>query len=244
MKRNTSKPSTSRTFKAVAIACLAIAGMSSAQASVSLADLISTQGSILSGDKLFSNFAYVTSSLTFSQASDVQVEADTVGGNFGIGFVSAWHANPGQGLQSAKITYTVSIQGNEGLYISDIHLDGDPSLVGDAGQSVVKLSASDLAHTTVLPAPDSLLRVYKTIDNPAVVNASADTVGAPANLRVLDIETTILQSADAVNANTSVLHIQESFSQSVVPEPSSYALMLVGLMAIGYRLRSPSRIKS
>jgi len=30
----------------------------------------------------------------------------------------------------------------------------------------------------------------------------------------------------------------------VVPEPSSYALMLVGLMAIGYRLRSPSRIKS
>jgi hypothetical protein len=224
--------------KAIACACLALAGISSAQAaSVSLADLISSNGTIVVGDKLFSNFDYVTSNISFSQASDVQVEGDIVGGNNGIGFTSAWHANPGQGLQSAKITYNVSIIGNPDLYISDIHLDGDPSLVGDAGQSVVKLSASDVSHTTVLPAPDHLLRVYKTIGNDAVVNAFANTVGEASNLRVLNIETTILQSADALNANTSVLHIQESFSQAAVPEPGTYALMLAGLAGIGFVAR-------
>lgn len=217
----------------VATLLLAMASMSTSYAapqSVSLADLISNQGTIQEGDKLFSNFGYVTTSNTFPKAADIQVQGEVIGGNNGIGFVSGWHANPGEGLQTAKITYSVTTLASN-YHISDIHLDGDPSLIGGAGQSIVKLTANDQGHTSVLPSP-GVLQIYGVVGTPGVVNATADTVGLASNLRKLDIETTILQSADVVNATASVLHIQESFSQAV-PEPSSVALTLVGLLAVG-----------
>jgi len=238
---NTTSSSISK-FASVTCACLALAGYTAAQAAtdpVSLASLIANNGVIQSGDKLFSNFGYVSTSASFPTAADIQVQGEVIGSNNGISFVSGWHANPGQGLQTAKLTYTVSILDNPGLHISDIHLDGDPTLIGNAGQAVVKLSASDLSHTSVLP-PSGVLQVYDTAGNPAVVNASANTIGAFANLRKLDIETTILGSADALNATASVLHIQESFSQAV-PEPSTYALTLVGLGVLGCLARGKRR---
>lgn len=217
---------------AAAAMLLALASTShAAPLSVSLADLIARQGTIQEGDKLFSNFGYVTNSANFPTAGDIQVQGEVIGGNNGIGFVSGWHANPGEGLKAAKITYTVSTLAPD-YYISDIHLDGDPSLIGGTGQSVVKLSASDLSHTSVLPSP-GVLQIYGVSGSPSVVNAFANTVGLASNLRKLDVETTILQSADVANATASVLHIQQSFSQAPVPEPSSLALVSVGLLAVG-----------
>jgi hypothetical protein len=222
----------------VGVTCMALSAMTPAVAaplSVSLSDLISNQGTIQVGDKLFSNFGYITSGSGFPAATDVQVQGEVVGPNNGIGFLSAWHANSGQGLQTAKITYNVSVLGAPGYYISDVHLDGDPSVVGGTGLSMVKLTASDTSHTAVLPQP-GLLQIYSTDASTGVVNAFDNTVGLPANLRSLNIETTILQSSDAFNVHPSVLHIQESFSQAV-PEPSTIGLTLTGLLAMGFVMR-------
>jgi len=214
-----------------ACATLAMGGLSTARAqTVTLQDLISKQGTITSGDKLFSNFNYVASS-GLPSALDVLVKAETVGGNVGIEFDAAWHTNPGQVPQVANITYDVTVL-SPSLYISDIHLDTDASLIGGAGQSWVKLSASDASHSTVLPG-NHLLESYQTLGNPSVVNASADTTKL---VKTLTVETTILQSADSVTSNPSVLHIQESFSQAV-PEPGSMALSVVGLGLIGAVVR-------
>jgi len=226
------------TLATLACASLFFAGQVSAAPvtpSVTLASLIDGGGTILSGDKLFSNFGYISTGSGFPAATDIQVQGETVGANYGLDFVSGWHANPGQGLQTAKITYTVSVVDHPGTYISDIHLDADPSVIGDAGQALVKLSASDMSHTTVLP-PGSVLQAYDLVGTSAVVNAFSNTVGLPANLRSLSIETTILGSADALNANASVLHVQESFSQAV-PEPSTSAMALMGLGVLGFVAR-------
>jgi hypothetical protein len=213
-----------------ACATLALGGLSTAKAQTfTLQDLINNKGTIQQGDKLFSNFNYVGSA-AFPTALDVLVKGETVGTNYGIEFDSTWHTNPGQIPQVANITYDVTVL-NPNLYISDIHLDSDPSLIG-SGQSWVKLSASDADHSTVLPG-NHLLENYQTPGNPAVVNASADTNKL---YKKLTVETTILQSADSVNATSSVLHIQESFSQAV-PEPGSMALSMVGLGLIGAVVR-------
>ncbi len=224
------------TLACAGLMCASQASAAPTTSAVTLASLIDSGGTLQSGDKLFSNFGYVSTGSGFPAATDIQVQGEQVGANYGLDFVSGWHANPGQGLQTAKISYTVSVVDRPGYYISDIHLDGDPTLIGDAGQALVKLSASDLSHTTVLP-PGSVLQVYDAVGVPAVVNAFANTVGTPANLRSLSIETTILGSADAMNANASVLHIQESFSQAPVPEPSTNAMALVGLSVLGFMAR-------
>jgi hypothetical protein len=214
-----------------ACATLALGGLSTAKAqTVTLQDLITKQGTIQQGDKLFSNFNYVASS-GFPSALDVLVKGEVIGGNNGIEFNAAWHTNPGQIPQVANITYDVTVLSSN-LYISDIHLDTDTSLIGSAGQSLVKLSASDASHSTVLPG-NHLLESYQTVGNPAILSASADTTQL---LKKLTIETTILQSADSLNANPSVLHVQESFSQAV-PEPGSMALSMVGLGLIGAVVR-------
>jgi hypothetical protein len=226
IKQSTRK--TLSTLSWAALACVATAGMATAQAqSVTLADLISSHGTLTTGDKLFSNFNYEAST-GFPTAADIQVKSEVVGGNNGIEFDAFWHANPGQIPQNANITDDVTVT-DPIYYISDIHLDADPSLIGTAGQSLVKLSASTLAHDSVLPSDHALLQVYQTVGNPSVINDFAFTTSLQ---KTLTIETTILQSADSLNANPSVLHIQESFTQAV-PEPSTYALSMVGLVMMG-----------
>jgi PEP-CTERM motif len=224
-------------FGLAACATLAMGGMSTARAqAVTLQSLIASNGTIQVGDKLFSDFNLVSTS-GFPSALDILVKGEVTGGLNGIEFDAPWHTNPGQAPQTANITYNVSVLA-PGWYISDIHLDTDVSLIGGAGQSLVKLSASDVpTHTTVLPAPTHLLQSYQLVGQDSVLNPSANTTSLQNKLIV---ETTILQSADSVGSNPSVLHIQESFSQAV-PEPSTYAMSVLGLGVMGLLMRRKTR---
>jgi hypothetical protein len=220
-------------FGLLAGVCLGSAVFSPAHAAtaVTLQSLIDTQGSIITGDKKFDNFHYVGDSFA-PTAAQINVLGEVMGGLNGIEFDSYWHANPLAVPTQANITYDVTVL-DPTLFISDIHLDADPSVIGGNGQSLVKLSASDATHGTVLPG-NHLLEVYQLVPGtPPVQNAFANTTGL---FKKLTVETTFLQSADSATTTASVLHVQESFSQAV-PEPSTYAMAIVGLGMVGFSLR-------
>lgn len=108
---------------------------------------------------MFTNFTFGTTGLDMPSAANINVLPTLLGGNFGLTFQGLFHANPGNGISTASIAYTVStLRG--GALITDLHLDGDPVVNGGDGHASVSGSASDtITHTSVIP------RVLSIFDN-------------------------------------------------------------------------------
>lgn len=182
-------------------------------------------GGIQIGDKLFTNWLYSFNGIDMPSASLVNVQGVTVAGNYGIQFTSNWHSNPGNGAQSALIDYRVSVT-DPNWRISDIHLDGDPTVVGGNGQASVVESASEIVgHTSVLPHTLSIFDLLSGASHTSQLNDSANTIGL---YSALDIEKTINVSSDSGTTNASITHIQQTFSQASAPEPGTLAFLALG----------------
>ncbi|MDI1349219.1 PEP-CTERM sorting domain-containing protein [Aquabacterium sp.] len=244
----TSTPFKKSILALVGAACLGAASLAHADTTLTdnftLADLVINKRSFTVGDKEFSNFDWhangffndATGQLwgDLDLAAHINVHGEiTNSGNYGLDFTGPLQAHPGDSA-SAQLTYTVRVL-NPNFYLSDFHLDGDPLVSGANGQAVVRESVSDLTNTLIPLNPVGPLEVSQYVPGASVFN---DVAFTQPGLRptVAEIETTLLLSATIPGTNASVLHFQESFSQAV-PEPSTYALALVGIAALGFARR-------
>jgi hypothetical protein len=229
----------------VALAAMVSMAGVSVQAATStdakLSELLLKGATLTFGDKVFSNFVFSSESifdpvntsveLTVAQAAAlIDVKAGLIGGNIGLDFMTPFHAH-GASLSGLHIDFTVSIT-DPALYFSDVHVDGTPSVTG-TGQATGVTTVNDLAHTVVPMSPPGLLKIYDygmAGPNPAVLNTFSDLF-KPYSYQALMTESD-LQFSAAANSNAEFAHYQVSFSQAV-PEPSTYALAMVGLMGMG-----------
>jgi len=209
-----------------------------------LYELVNDKLSFVVGDKEFSNFDWHArgffddaTGLEWNPADmskHINVHGELVNnGHYGLDFTGPFAAHPGE-TASAELTYTVRVL-DPNKYLSDFHLDGDVLVSGPNGQAIVRESVSDLTHTLIPLDPAGPLEVSHLAPGlPPVYNDVAFTA---AGLRPVaaEIETTLLLSAGPNGNNASVLHFQQQFSQ--LPEPSSYAMMAVGLVAAGLARR-------
>ena len=234
-----------QSLKAMAVVCAAVGSMVAGQAqAVTLAELISTNGTITVGDKLFSDFAYTADGFTndatglvwggtaadyLAQAALITVTGSQLDGNWGLDFMGNWHVNGA--TANANIDYKVTVL-DPAKYLSDFHLDGSPSVIGASGQAQVIESVNSVGgHGAIPTVPNDLLTIYSATGVGTDVNDVSFT--AAGNFpRAAMIETDIILSA-LPGSQASLGHVQESFSQSPVPEPSTYAMVLAGLAAVG-----------
>ena len=220
-----------------------------------LAELVGDQAlTIQVGDKLFSHFDWhangfyndATGGLwnSLDLAAHINVHGEQVNnGNYGLDFTGPLQAHPGDSA-SAQLTYTVSVVNphadGRNWYLSDFHLDGDVLVSGGNGQAVVRQSVSDQQHTLIPLNPAGPLEVSQYAPGVAVYNDEAFTQAGLFPTQA-EIETTILLSASIPGTNASVIHFQQQFSQApAVPEPSTWAMVLTGLAAIGFLQRRRS----
>lgn len=236
-----------RTVKAVAIVLGTTLLMTGQVQATSLADLISSGGSLTVGDKVFSNFSYTatgfdnhavsigtpwdnTTAAYLAQAALIDVNGTTIAGNYGLEFLGEWHAHPSNSA-TAQISYLVTSLGG---YITDFHLDGAPKAIGHSSAEVTESLLSPFAHTPIPTIPSTLLSVYDLGGSAVNLSATSDVVGgAGYKLTSVLVQTDIRVAALNGEGNYGqVTHIEETFSQAV-PEPSSYAMMLAGLVVVG-----------
>lgn len=228
----------------VLAALLSVGGVSAQAASLGseakLSDLLHNTNTLVFGDKVFSDFVF-SSEKIFNPATHVElteaeaaamidVKAGLIGQNIGLDFMTPFHAHGGE-LSGLHIDFTVTIT-DPALYFSDVHVDGTPSVTG-TGQATGVTTVNDLTHTLVAMQPPGLLKIYDygvAGPNPPVLNTAADLL-KPYHHKTLMTESDLEFSA-AVGSNAEFAHYQVSFSQAV-PEPSTYALALVGLAGVG-----------
>ena len=251
----TSTPFKKSLLALVGAACLGAASLAHADTTLTpnytLAQLVNDKAfKLVVGDKEFSNFDWhangffndATGGLWdgMDLAARINVHGElTNSGNYGLDFTGPLQAHPGDSA-SAQLTYTVRVlnpnPNGVSYYLSDFHLDGDPLVSGPNGQAVVRESVSDLTNTLIPLNPVGPLEVSQYVPGASVFNDEAFTQPG-LYPTVAEIETTILLSAAIPGTNASVLHFQESFSQAAIPEPSSYALALVGIAGLGLARR-------
>jgi hypothetical protein len=206
---------------------LSLAGFIPLGTAISLDQLVSGQ-TLQAGDKLFSNFTY-TSSGDFPVSSDVNVTPgyDSATGNYGIEIQGGFLAFSGNA--SATLGYTVSVT-TPGLLISDIHMAGNPDLVGGPGSlGSIVVDQSLAQDPTTLQISD--------IDGTKIGQDGANLTGLYSSV---DVTTTITGTLSDINPGIpTISFIDQTFSQSAVPEPATIVLLVTGALAAipAYRLR-------
>lgn len=243
-----------RTLKViVAIACVACLAVSTASAavvnltpgggngsqsagSVLLSDLIADPTSqVTVGDKIFSTFGYskIGDMPNSNQVNVLGIK--DIDGNWGITFHGSFIDLPGNGPSDALIRYMVEVDflsAQQGLRITDAHLSMGGVGAGDEGfisvdetfagrNNTLNVFFSNLGPTTP-PADAQLTDV--TFFNPGAtkLNVTKDIFAL---------------AAENSTQPTRATAVDQSFSQTVIPEPTSVMLGLTGLALVAARRR-------
>jgi hypothetical protein len=207
--------------------------------SVSLADLVSgVITGVTVGDKVFTGFNYSELG-DMPNASNVSVLGlQDPDGNFGVTFDGSFLDLPGGGASDAVIRYVVSVDAaglQQGLRISDAHLNLNGLGVG----------APDSSFTVDETfAPDSSQALHASDSTFAGGTASpSDTVFFNPPLTTLHVTKDILAIAGAGSSLPArATAIDQSFSQSVIPEPTTLTLCMIGLVGLRARRRNRTNV--
>ena len=178
-----------------------------------LADLIDNGGSIVNGDKIFSDFNYSKTG-EMPPATRVNVERVTHNGNFGLRFSGGFTDSPTNEGSDALITYKVTAPDR---LISGAYLAAN-TVYGDGFISVTESFEG---------ATDSLLlSVHET--------QTADSGDFEEPQMILMVEKNILAFATGRIWPT-MSFVDQTFSQ--IPEPTTLVLGFVGIVALGLTSR-------
>ncbi len=191
---------------------------------VSLDCLIMSGGSITAGDKTFDTFSYLSTG-DMPDAKGVNVVAiQDDDGNYGIrfqgGFVDLASTT---GASDALIGYSVTVTDKDNV-ITAMNTSGNPTLIGGAGSiSVVGTVDFDEDARTVI------------FDDESAGTQSSDTLDVP-GLTTFSVTNDILTIVVPKDPGTASLsYLDQTFTQSSVPEPALISLLALGLVAVRRR---------
>ena len=189
---------------------------SSAQAEI-LQDLIDAGSAIVSGDKRFDNFGYLsTGDMPTADAINVVAITDA-NGNFGLRFQGGFVDLAGGSPSDALITYRVTVTKPD-FEIVGARLAGNPAVTGAEPNGFIGVTES------FLPLSESLNISAQN----ATVNPTAEIAFAQRH-KTLNVQKSILGAAGR-NAVT-LGFVDQTFVQ--VPEPGSLILLLGGVGTVG-----------
>ena len=197
---------------------------------VLLSTLTVPNGTIVVGDKTFTNFTYnFTGDMPPSTVVNVIPITDD-SGNFGIRFQGAFIDTTGvAGGSDALITYTVTA--GAGRLISDAHLQGNPSLLGTQGS----ISVTE----TFLPlnqVPPYQMTIYADQNlGTKMVDQTAFTPIKSLNVQKDILALAKLPSGTGPPQTVTMSFVDQTFSQ--VPEASTLMLSLIGCVGLGLKRR-------
>jgi hypothetical protein len=193
---------------------------------VVLSTLVVPGATIVVGDKTFGGFSYsITGDMPPAPLVNVIPITDDAG-NFGIRFQGAFIDTTGAvGGSDALITYNVTTDATH--LISDAHLEGNPTRLGTLGSMSVT--------ETFLPLGANgqfTMKIYddQNVTPPKLVDNTVFTTP----VKTLNVQKDILGLAK-VNPNSpnapqtvTLSFVDQTFSQIVVPEPTTVALLFAG----------------
>ncbi|MCC6494186.1 MAG: hypothetical protein IT424_14325 [Pirellulales bacterium] len=229
----------------LAIGCLAVAetsaalinltptpGSSNSVNSVTLSSLVGTSDGIVVGDKIFTGFSYSRTG-DMPQASSVNVlgfrDPD---GNWGVTFHGSFIDLPGGDNSDAFIRFMVAVDQasqSAGWRISDAHLFLSGAGVGDDSVLLVDesfLGRNETLHTFIAKAGSAQQAQlhdqvqFDPMSNQLVV--TKDIFARAANGGFLPARATV---------------IDQSFSQTQIPEPATATMFGVSALALGAVVR-------
>lgn len=177
------------------------------------------------GDKKFDNFTFAGTGDMPGAVNVNVVPIQDADGNYGIRFQAAFIDTPGGGGSDALITYKVAVTDPEPRRIIDVHLTGNPNLLGTTGSASVT--------ETFLPDSTIMLDIH---DNGGVVKMS-DVANFPNGFRELNVQKDILLFGGDAPATLSFVDQTFSQTQNPVPEASAMLLSLIGYGGLSLKRR-------
>lgn len=181
------------------------------------------------GDKIFSNFSYTPTSINTTPVPATSVVIDTVGPSgetisgpaIGLQFNAPWTAGSGA-ANDAAIDFTVTIAGGRRLFIGDASLAQVSAISGSGAASVGESGCG--------PAPCTVGQwTLMTFNSSSGTRASDHAIFTPTGSVEVIKNLSVAGGSDGI-ASLSV--VQDTFSQTVVPEPTTTVLTLISLSLI------------
>jgi len=238
-------------WKAVAWMVLVVAGAQGSEAAqYRLSDLLVEGGSFRSGDKEFFNFHNFTENGTNVKGAE-NIILETLSQpnrnldplvplppgvpdcgeicledhGFRITSQGGWNVIQNENYNMG-VDFSVRTLGSCLMYGVDLSLAGAVSSGQVDGSTTVTSGISTLAHAaTFLHDPGS---------DQAIDRQYFYKNGDPICMKLVDVDFSMtLQAANLAGAQASAQHFEVFFAQAAIPEPSTYALLLMGSAGVG-----------